>query len=142
MAVLSVAVVLTAQDSASALTAGELKKSCEAITAFAGAGEPDSIKIPETGLPCWYYMAAVQNMSALVDEGHEPLLGVCPPAESTVLDFVRIFVKSVRGKSLSAENNAAAAVLPGLLRAFPCRGAAASRPAAEPPRPLTTKKPA
>jgi hypothetical protein len=79
-----------------------------------------SLDIPAAGLPCWYYMSAMQNMAVLSDESGTRFLGVCPPADSTVMDFVRIFVQSA-GRQKAAPDNAAASVLPVLAQAFPCR---------------------
>jgi len=110
---------LVPRDGASAMTPGELLKSCQSVTNAAVASGEASVEIPAAGLPCWYYMSAVQNMSVLVDESGARLLGVCPPPDSTVLDFVKIFVQYSR-KQKTREENAAALALPGLAQAFPC----------------------
>ncbi len=117
---------LFARDGATALTSKELLHSCQTITKTIGARKQSAIDIPEAGMACWYYMSAVQNMSALVDESGVRLLGICPPSESTVLDFIRIFVQHSRGKPINI-GNAAALVLPGLATTFPCRETTATR---------------
>ena len=73
--------------------------------------------ISPEGLPCWYYMSAVQSMSALVDSNNERLLALCPPAESTTLDFVRAFLRSAERKNEIDVNNPAVPVLQALTKA-------------------------
>jgi hypothetical protein len=53
----------------------------------------DKAYIPAAGLACWHYMSAVQDMSVLVDERAEHLLGICPPADSTLRQYVQAFVQ-------------------------------------------------
>lgn len=118
-AVSVLAVCLLARDSASALTPSELLQSCQSV-ANTAAAKGSQLEIPESGIPCWYYMSAVQNMSVLVDESGVRLLGLCPPADSTVLDFVKIFVQYARKKK-AEDDNPAALALPGLAKAYPCR---------------------
>jgi hypothetical protein len=65
-------------------------------------------------------MSAVQNMSVLTDERGSRLLGICAPPESSVLDYVQIFVRSVRQKTAGAGDNAAAQVVAALAESFPC----------------------
>lgn len=118
------AACLLAPNGAAAMTPGELLQSCQSVANAAVARGGAIIDIPKSGLPCWYYMSAVQNMAVLVDESGTRLLGLCPPADSTVLDFVRIFVQYARKQTAAAKNgaeNAAAMALPGLAEAFPCR---------------------
>jgi hypothetical protein len=59
-------------------------------------------------------------MTALADERGERLLSVCPTPDSTLLDFVRIFVQYAHTDGVKAQRNTAAFVLPGLAKAFPC----------------------
>jgi hypothetical protein len=118
-AVLVIAACVLAPRHAGAITTSELLQSCQAVTANAVARAGAALDIPAAGLPCWYYMSAMQNMAVLVDESGTRFLGVCPPADSTVMDFVRIFVQYARQQKAAADN-AAASVLPGLAQAFPC----------------------
>jgi hypothetical protein len=106
--------------SATADTPKELLQSCEAVIKTAGPAAAHTIAIPAAGLPCWYYLSAIQNMSALVDERGERLLGVCPPADSTVIDYVRVFVQYAHRNRKEVYENAAALALLGLSEAFPC----------------------
>jgi Rap1a immunity proteins len=104
---------------AHALTSSELLQSCEAVDQTAEAGDGNSVDISSAGLPCWYYMSAAQNMSSLVDEANQRLLHICPPSDSTVLDFVHVFVQYARGTNVAVENPAAL-VFNALIKAYPC----------------------
>jgi len=112
---------------ARALTANELIESCSAVEQSAQSAPGDTVDISPEGLPCWYYMSAVQNMSALVDSKNERLLALCPPAESTTLDFVRIFLRSAERKNETDVNNPAVLVLHALTKAYPCHGPTAAQ---------------
>ena len=111
---------------AKALSADELVESCNAVEQSAQSAPGDTVDISPEGLPCWYYMSAVQNMSALVDSKNERLLALCPPAESTTLDFVRIFLRSAERKNETDVNNPAVLVLHALTKAYPCHGPTAA----------------
>ncbi len=111
---------LLVRGDAVALSPEDLLVSCEAITNASPLSAEKTLDIAAEGLPCWYCMAAIQNMTALADERGERLLGICPPPKSTVVDFVRIFVQHARTEDLGSQKNAAAFALLGLARAFPC----------------------
>jgi hypothetical protein len=65
-------------------------------------------------------MSAVQNLSALVDNNNERLIALCPPTESTTLDFVRVFLRSARHGDQMGVDNPAVLVLGALTKVFPC----------------------
>ncbi len=111
---------LLAGGNAPAMTPGELLRSCEAVVNTAGAAAGDTIDIPPAGLRCWYYMAAIQNMSVVVDQGGERLLDICAPSDTTLMDYVRIFVRYARRNLKELQGNAAALAIAGLSEAFPC----------------------
>jgi hypothetical protein len=111
---------LLAPGTAGAQSTGELLQSCEAITNAAHSAHADTIDIPRAGLPCWYYMAAIQNASVLVDSGGKRLLGVCVPPDATLIDHVRIFVRYARRNQKDVSDNAAAAAVMALSEAYPC----------------------
>jgi hypothetical protein len=119
-ALFAVVTVLLAGSSASATNTEQLLRSCAVVIKAAPEAKRATADIPAAGLPCWYYMSALQNMSALATDSGQRLLGVCPPADSTLLDFVRIFVQYAREHKADAEENAAAAALLGLAKTFPC----------------------
>ena len=105
---------------ANAMAPSELLQSCASIAKVAKPSQSNQIDIPAAGLPCWYFMSAVQNMSVLTDERGSRMLGICAPPESSVLDYVQIFVRSVRRKSAGAGDNAAAQVVAALAESYPC----------------------
>ncbi len=108
------------QQHARAVTSAELLKSCEAVVNNAAPASEGTVDIPRAGLRCWYYMSAVQNMSVLVDPSGKRLLSVCAPPETTLLDYVRVFVRYAHRKPEAATDNAAAGAVSGLSEAFPC----------------------
>ena len=112
--------------SAKALTARDLVESCNAVEQSARSAPGDTIDISPEGLPCWYYISAVQNMSALVDSNNKRLLAFCPPGKSTTLDFVRAFLRSAERKSETDVDNPAVPVLQALAKEFPCQGPTAA----------------
>jgi hypothetical protein len=60
-------------------------------------------------------------MSVLVDERGEHLLGICPPADSTLMQFVHAFVQYAHKNRKDLHGNAAALAISGLVDTFPCR---------------------
>jgi hypothetical protein len=106
----------------SALPANELFQSCEVIDQTVKADSGGRVDISAAGLPCWYYISAVQNMTSLKDESDGRLLHICPPSNTTVLDLVRVFVRHAREVKPSAlgVENAAPLVFTALLKAYPC----------------------
>jgi hypothetical protein len=118
---LGVVMVLLEPSHAAALSQDDLLKSCEAVLSVANPDNSQSIEIPAAGLPCWYYMAAVQDMSTIVDQNGQHLLGVCAPSTTSLLDYVRAFVRNEKSNPASAGTKAAAQELTALLKAFPCR---------------------
>jgi hypothetical protein len=111
---------LVAPNMASSTTSGELLQSCMEITSGLGPNTGAEVDIPPTGLACWYYMSAIQNMSVLETPRGVRLLGICAPPETTLLDYVRVFVAQARKRKAQHDNAAALAVVI-LSEAFPCR---------------------
>ena len=111
-----------AADHARALPANELLQSCEVIDRTVKADVGGTVDISAAGLPCWYYISAVQNMTSLKDEADERLLHICPPSDTTVLDLVHVFVRQAREAkpNVTGVENAATLVFTALLKAYPC----------------------
>jgi hypothetical protein len=107
---------------AGAQTADELLRSCQAVTGAARSAQAETFDIPGDGVPCWYYMAAIQSASVLVDNAGKRLLGVCAPPDATLMDHVRIVVRYARRNKKNAPDNAAALAVTALSEAFPCNG--------------------
>jgi Rap1a immunity proteins len=119
-AILTVAALSVMTGSAAAVTPAQLRQSCQSVLRTAGATDKATIEIPVAGLACWYYMSAVQNLSAVVDQDGQPLLGVCAPAGTTLIQYVRIFARYAQRHPEKDADNAAPLVLNALLEAFPC----------------------
>lgn len=105
---------------AAAATTRQLLQSCQAVIRAAGATQSTIVEIPVAGLACWYYMAAIQGMSTVVDQQGRHLLGVCAPSDTSLLQYVRIFARYAEHHSGQDADNAAALALRALLAAFPC----------------------
>jgi hypothetical protein len=104
---------------ASTTSSGELLQSCLEIVNRVEPKTGDEVDIPQTGLSCWYYMSAIQNMSVLETPRGVRLLGICAPPETTLMDYVRVFVAQVRKRKTLSDNAAAVAVVI-LSESFPC----------------------
>ena len=88
---------LVAFDTATATSSGELLPSCLEIVNRARPVSGSPIDIPPSGLSCWHYMAAIfRNASVLEDVRGVRLLGICAPPETTLIDYIRIFVRYAR----------------------------------------------
>jgi Rap1a immunity proteins len=122
--VVSVSLVycLFAGEPAAAMTPKALLRSCETVVAGARVRRAAELEVPRTGLQCWYFMSAVQSMSVLIDQNGKPLLGVCVPESTTLLDYVQIFVRYARRLRINRLENAAALVVEALNSTFPCEG--------------------
>jgi Rap1a immunity proteins len=105
---------------ATAATPAQLLESCQAVIKAAGATQNDTVEIPVAGLACWYYMAAVQNLSVVVDENGRHILGICAPRSTSVMQYVRIFARYAQRHPGQDTDNAAALAVNALLDAFPC----------------------
>src|SRR5262245_39234180 len=55
-------------------------------------------------------MSAIQNMSVLETPRGVRLLGICAPPQTTLMDYVRIFVAQARKRKPQGDNAAALAV--------------------------------
>ena len=110
---------LVAFETATATSSGELLPSCLEIVNRARPVSGGDIDIPPSGLSCWHYMAAIQNASVLEDVRGVRLLGICAPPETTLIDYIRIFVRYAR-KIKTQESNAAALAVVALSKTFPC----------------------
>jgi Rap1a immunity proteins len=119
---------------AAAAPPSDLLQSCGAVIAGGRTTGVSGVDIPSRGLHCWYYMSAVQEMSVLVDQNGQSLLGICAPEKTTLLDYVRIFVRYAHQTGDKAQQNDAAVAVEALNAAFPCgrRGTAGPRPSKSP----------
>jgi Rap1a immunity proteins len=116
----SAALCLATAGPAAAITPKALLRSCEAVVAGSRVRQVAVLDVPRTGLPCWYFMSAVQNMSVLIDQSGEPLLGICAPENTRLLDYVRTFVRYARRVPRGGQENAAALAVEALNATYPC----------------------
>jgi len=109
--------------SAQAVTGEELLRQCEALERGAVvSGETVRLPKSQDAAACWFYMGAVQDFAATVeDEGGPSVIGSCVPPETTRIDLVRAFTKYARAHRADLDLRATALVIPALSAAFPCR---------------------
>ncbi len=125
-ALLGAMMCLVLLNSANSMTSGELFRSCTEIVNEGRTTASGEVDIPPSGLPCWYYISAIQNMSVLENLDSVRLLGICSPPDVTLMDFVRIFVQKSQKKKMQIQNAAALAVTV-LSQRFPCASNAPSK---------------
>jgi hypothetical protein len=109
--------------SAHAVSGRELLRQCQALEKGAVV-KGDSVELPtgRDAAECWYYMAAVQDFAATVqEEGGPSILGSCPSAEVTRLDLIRAFTKYARGHDNKLDVRASAMVIQALADTYRCR---------------------
>ena len=112
--------------SASAVeNARDLARSCQQVEAGT-RGKGKNIRIPNTkeARQCWVYMQAMQNISVIVDQDGNRLIGSCPPEDTTLLQLIHSFVAYAHAHPKELEGNAAVAVVKALQEAFPCHAGA------------------
>src|SRR3954451_24138104 len=133
---LAVAAVATAASvsPAQAVTGQELLRQCEALERGALVSG-DTVQLPKSpdAAACWFYMGAVQDLAATVEEESGPsLIGTCVPPETTRMELVRGFTRYARTRRADLDLRATALIIPALNNAFPCP--MPSRTEAGPPR--------
>ena len=122
MIMFAVLFIPVTSERAAAVTREELLRSCKAVTSSINSSRQSSFAIPASGLPCWYYMSAVQNMSVIVDQNGDHPLGICPPSSSSLVDYVQAFVlHEGHRKKTDDDYNPAPDVLMSLAKTFPCK---------------------
>jgi Rap1a immunity proteins len=116
------AVAAAAASPAQAIGGKQLLQQCEALERGAlVAGETVQLPKSQEAAACWFYMGAVQDLAATVEEeGGPSLIGSCVPAETTRLELVRAFTKYARAHRADLDLRATALIIPALSNAFPC----------------------
>jgi len=102
-------------------SARELVSSCEELEkGREGAGK--EILIPGSGpaLLCWGYMQAMQDLSVLVDQRGQRVIGSCPPEQATSIELIQAVLVYARAHPRDLDGNAAALVIQALQAKFPC----------------------
>ena len=105
-----------------AVTGQELLRQCDALEGGALVSG-DTVRLPKSqdAAVCWFYMGAVQDFTATVEqEGGPSLIGSCVPPEATRVELVRVFTRYARAHRADLDLRATALIIPALSRAFPC----------------------
>jgi hypothetical protein len=108
--------------SARAVTGQQLLRQCEALERGAVASG-DTVRLPKSqdAVACWFYMGAVQDVSATVErEGGPSLLGSCVGPDVTRLELVRTFTRYARANPRDLDLRATALLIPALSARYPC----------------------
>jgi Rap1a immunity proteins len=119
---------------AQAVSGRDLLRQCEAVERGATvSGETVQLPKSQDAAACWFYMGAVQDLAATVEEeGGPSLIGSCVRPETTRMELVRAFTRYARTRRADLDLRATALIIPALNNAFPCP--MPSRTEAGPPR--------
>jgi hypothetical protein len=117
---------------AQAVTGQQLLQQCEALERGAVvSGETVRLPKSQDAAAGWFYMGAVQDFAATVEEeGGPSLIGSCVPSETTRLELVRAFTQYARAHRADLDLRATVLLIPALSKAFPCRERRAAAQAA------------
>ena len=107
---------------ASAASGRQLLQQCEAlIRGVVVSGEKVTLPKGRKAAECWFYMSAIQDLTATVEnEGGPSVLGMCLPAETTQMEIIWTFVRYARSHRNDLHLRATAIIIPALNEAFPC----------------------
>src|SRR5262245_32151274 len=107
---------------AAAETGRQLLRQCEAVVRGAVVkGNKVTLPRGRAAISCWFYMTAIQDLTATVErEGGPSVIGACVPPETTRLDIIRAFVTYARAHPAELRLRATATIIPALSEAFPC----------------------
>jgi len=102
-------------------SARDLVSSCEELEK-GREGTGKEIVIPGSGpaLLCWGYMQAMQDLSVLVDQRGQRVIGSCPPEQATSIELIQALLAYARRHARELDGNAAAFVVQVLQDKFPC----------------------
>jgi hypothetical protein len=102
----------------------ELLRYCTALERGVRSGPSGSVALPSNydAFVCWGFMSAMQEMSALSNDGSSTLTGTCGHPDTTTMQHVYIFNNYARNHPAQLHNSAAEVALLALREAFPCTG--------------------
>lgn len=121
-AVLTMAALAALTMPAAATSGADLLRQCESLDRGAVV-RGRLVRLPEKSeaAQCWFYMAAVQDFAATVEEESGPsLIGACPPADATRLDLIRSYLRYARAHRDELGLRASALLVRALSEAYPC----------------------
>jgi hypothetical protein len=103
-------------------SANELLSSCESfLSGLRQQGNEFAIRNDNPNAhECWGYIRAFQDMSAMVDDEGLTVTRACPPAESTGIQMVRVFVSYAQKHTPDLHQPAGWMALYAFRAAFPC----------------------
>ena len=98
----------------------EILSSCETLLrGVRVTGE--NIAVPPSGYPCWYFMSGIQDVITIGDSTtNRAMLQVCAPADSTLLQLIRIFVLYAQQNPTRLNLPAGEVAVMALWQAYPC----------------------
>ena len=108
---------------ASAVTGQELLQQCEVLVRGAVV-KGDSVTLPK-GQPaaeCWFYMGAIQDLTATVEEEGAPsIIGSCVPSATTRMEIVQAFVRYAHAHRDALRLRATVTLIAALSEAYACK---------------------
>ena len=95
----------------------EILSSCETLL----EGMRVTPEILPSGYPCWYFMSGIQDVITIGDSTtNRAMLQVCAPADSTLLQLIRIFVLYAQQNPTRLDLPAGEVAIEALWQAYPC----------------------
>jgi hypothetical protein len=103
-------------------SANELLGRCESfLSGLRQRGDEFTIRNDDPNAhECWGYIRAFQDMSSMVDDAGSTITRACPPAESTGIQLVRVFVSYAQKHTADLHQPAGWMALYAFRAAFPC----------------------
>ncbi|WP_374207864.1 Rap1a/Tai family immunity protein [Bradyrhizobium sp. 190] len=105
-------------------SANELLSSCERFLAIAriDGNRVSMTRNEPPAFECWGYLGAFQELSAIRHDGEKiPITRACLPAESSLVQLIRVFVSYAQKHPEDLHQRAGLVALEALQAAFPCR---------------------
>jgi Rap1a immunity proteins len=69
---------------------------------------------------CWFYLAAIQDLTPMVDKAGKRVLGICPPENVRLTQLIRVFVAYSQRTPGRLHEPASKIALEAWVEAFPC----------------------
>ena len=113
-----IAALLPLAREANAMDASNLLASCETLLREMPVPGED-VAVSKDGLPCWYYMSAIQDSALLSDITRKPFLSTCVPPNSTLTQLIHIFVSYAQSHPAGLSSPAVDLVFGALWEAYP-----------------------
>jgi Rap1a immunity proteins len=103
-------------------SANELLSSCETfLRAYSPAGTGFRLRGDNpASYECWGYINAIQQLSAILDDGGNTVTGACPEPETTAVQIVRVVVAYAQKHPERLHLRAGVVALAAMRGAFPC----------------------